>query len=88
MEEVSELSTPSFTDTNCSDQNFTIQISVANVTGRALEVQVAGTSFLGGMRCQKVPAQAHIQCDRNAHHDQRAYTQDQEPPDHPHNKLG
>jgi hypothetical protein len=35
-----------------------------------------------------VAAQPHVQGDGHAHHDQRAHTQYQEPPDHPHNRLG
>jgi hypothetical protein len=36
----------------------------------------------------QVAAQAHVQGDGDAHYYERAYAQDQEPPDHPHDRLG
>jgi hypothetical protein len=44
--------------------------------------------FVRRMRGLQVTPQAHVQGDRYTHHDQRADTQDQEPPDHPHSRLG
>jgi hypothetical protein len=59
-----------------------------DVTRLMLAFTFAGSHFPSSMRGLQVPAQTHVQRDCHAHHDQRAYTQDQEPPDHPHNGLG
>jgi hypothetical protein len=45
-------------------------------------------SILRRMSGSQVPPQSHKQGNRYAHYDQRTDTQDQEPPDHPHNCLG
>jgi len=44
-------------------------------------------ALLGCVLGPQMTAQTHIQGDCNAHYDQRTYTQDQEPPDHPHSRL-
>jgi hypothetical protein len=59
-----------------------------NVARLTLALHFAGNSFPRGVRGLKVTPQAHVKGDCNAHHDQRTDTQDQEPPDHPHNGLG
>jgi hypothetical protein len=61
---------------------------MVNVARLTFALYVAGASFPRRVRCLQMAPQPHIQSDRNAHHDQRTYTQDQEPPDHPHNRLG
>jgi len=48
----------------------------------------ADVSVPRSMRSLQVVPQTHIQGDRHAHHNQRTATQDQEPPDHPHSRLG
>jgi hypothetical protein len=40
------------------------------------------------MRGLQMSPQTHEKGDRHAHYKQRAHTQDQKPPDHPHNELG
>jgi hypothetical protein len=59
-----------------------------NVTRLTFAPNFAGTSLPGGVRSLQVAAQSHVKGDCNAHHYQRTATQDQEPPDHPHNRLG
>jgi ABC-type nickel/cobalt efflux system permease component RcnA len=58
-----------------------------NLTRLTLALYLAGTAFLGCVRRLQMAAQSHVQRDRNAHHDQRTHTQNQEPPDHPHSRL-
>jgi hypothetical protein len=70
------------------DSNLRREASVLNVTRLTLTPCFAGTSFPRGVRGLQVPPQSQVQRNRNAHHHQRAATQDQEPPDHPHNGLG
>jgi hypothetical protein len=41
-----------------------------------------------GMRFLKVSSKMHVKGEDDAHYDQRAYAQDQKPPDHPHSRLG
>ena len=41
-----------------------------------------------GVLLLQVMSQVHVACNRHAHHDQSTETQDQEPPDHPHSRLG
>jgi hypothetical protein len=65
-------------------QNYNTSLLEA---ARAMLICSVGTSAPGGMGDLQVPTQPHIQRDRNAHHDQCAQTQDQEPPDHPHSKF-
>src|SRR6266852_8346817 len=43
---------------------------------------------MGRMGSLQMTPQAHVKGDCNAHHDQGTHTQDQEPPDHPHSRLG
>jgi hypothetical protein len=45
-------------------------------------------SYLSGMNLTQMPPQSHIQGDSHAHYDQRTDAQYQEPPDHPHSRLG
>jgi hypothetical protein len=40
------------------------------------------------MRSLQVGSQVQEQRNGHAHHNQRAYTQDQKPPNHPHSELG
>jgi hypothetical protein len=54
-------------------------LSVLTVTGGVLMRRM---SFL------QVAAQMHVRGNGNAHYDERAYAQDQKPPDHPHSRLG
>jgi hypothetical protein len=49
---------------------------------------VADRSVVRGMRLLQVMPQVHIQGDGYAHNHQRAPTQYQKPPDHPHSRLG
>src|SRR5580700_6263116 len=65
-----------------------VQQSVLNRSRLTLAFHFAGASFLGGVRSLQVSAQTHVQGNRDAHHNQRTHTQDQEPPDHPHSRLG
>jgi hypothetical protein len=58
-----------------------------DISRLTLALDFTGVFFSSRVRRLQVPPQPHIQRDRNAHHDQRAATQDQEPPDHPHNRL-
>jgi hypothetical protein len=62
--------------------------SMLDVTRLTFALRFAGTSFPSAVRRLQVAAQTHIKGDCNAHHNQRTATQDQEPPDHPHNRLG
>lgn len=48
----------------------------------------AGKSLMRSMRGQQMATQTHVQGDCHAHNEQCAYTQNQEPPDHSHNRLG
>jgi hypothetical protein len=59
-----------------------------NVSRLMLAFYFAGTSFPRCVRRLQMPSQTHVQGDCNAHHDQSAHAQDQEPPDHPHSRLG
>jgi hypothetical protein len=58
--------------------------SVLDVVRLALMIDIAGASFPRRVRRLQVPPQPQVQSDGNAHHNQGAHTQDQEPPDHPH----
>jgi len=62
--------------------------SALNVARRLLARHFAGTSFPRGVYGLQVPSQTHVEGNCNAHYDQRTATQDQEPPDHPHNGQG
>jgi hypothetical protein len=53
-----------------------------------LSFHLAQGSFLRGVRGLQVAPQAHVESNRNTHYDQRTDTQNQEPPDHPHSRLG
>jgi hypothetical protein len=44
--------------------------------------------FLRSVGSLQVASQPHIQRDGNAHYHKRTYAQDQEPPNHPHSRLG
>jgi hypothetical protein len=68
--------------------NAEIRASVLNVARLTLTLYFTGASFPRSVSCLQVVSQAHVQGNRNAHYDQRTATQDQEPPDHPHNRLG
>jgi len=53
-----------------------------------LSFQFACGSIVRSVRGPQMAAQTHVQGNRNAHYDQGTDTQDQKPPDHPHNALG
>jgi hypothetical protein len=53
----------------------------------ALTFHFTQRTFVGSVSFLKVAPQVNIQRDGYADHDQRAYTQDQKPPDHPHSRL-
>jgi hypothetical protein len=46
------------------------------------------TVVVRSMRLLQIPAQVHKQGNCNAHYNECTDTQDQEPPDHPHSRLG
>lgn len=52
-----------------------------------IAVHFVANSLVYRLRGLQMAAQTHVQGDRNAHHDQRTHTQDQEPPDHSHSRL-
>jgi hypothetical protein len=54
----------------------------------AFRFQFARSFFMRGVSSPQVPPQPHVQGNRNAHHDERTYTQDKEPPDHSHSRVG
>jgi hypothetical protein len=45
-------------------------------------------SIMRSVRLLQIPAQMHIEGEYHAHNDERTRAQDQEPPDHPHSRLG
>jgi hypothetical protein len=58
------------------------------IAGPALLLYLAEGSIMRGMCASQIAPQVQINSDGHAHYNERADTQDQEPPDHPHSRLG
>jgi hypothetical protein len=54
----------------------------------AWRIYIAEGPIVRGVCILQITPQVQINGDGHAHDDQCADTQDQEPPDHPHNRLG
>src|SRR5579872_2334685 len=64
--------------------DFAIVISNCGINLSRFRVLI----IVSGVSLLEMPAQMNEQSNRHAHDDQRTDAQDQEPPDHPHSRLG
>jgi hypothetical protein len=88
MEESPNLQRRSLQRASADATHISQRTSMLNIARMTLAVGFAGASRSCSVRSLQMAAQTHVQRDCNGHHDQRTYAQDQEPPDHPHSRLG
>jgi hypothetical protein len=67
---------------------FKNEISAFDAVRLALAFYFSDRSFVRSVSFLQVVSQANVECDGHAQNHERAYTQYQKPPDHPHSRLG
>jgi hypothetical protein len=75
---------------NASDRKVLTEAVQSLTPGliQSLTLDFVQSAFVHCMRFLQISSQMYVQGDRHAHYYQRTDAKDQEPPDHPHSRLG